>query len=321
VAAVGRAGGSVFLLTDYGLADEFVGLLHAAIRRVAPAAPIVDLTHGVPAFDVAAGSRALVRCAPHLGPGVVVGVVDPGVGTARRPVALACPGGRGEGRGQGPTALVGPDNGLLLAAAELLGGVLTAVELPGAQTSVTFDGRDVFAPAAARLWQGTPLDELGRRLDPGDLVRLPAPRLEHFPGGLRAEVLWVDRFGNVQLAAGPADLARAGLERAARLLLRVGSRETPVERIRAFLDLEERDPAAGGSPGGASPVGLLVDANGQLAVVRPRASAAAELGLAVGAVVELRAVEPPGAEPPGAEPSGAEPSAGDRRDVGEGGPQ
>lgn len=291
--------GCVFLLTDYGTDDEFAGLVRAAVVRAAPGAPVVDLTHGIPPFDVAAGARALERCVAHLGPGVVVGVVDPGVGTDRRPVALEVAGG------DGPRALVGPDNGLLLPAADVLGGARRAVVLPPPVGPTTFDGRDVFAPAAARLWAGHDLASLGPPVAPTDLVRLPLPQRSVAAGSLRAEVVWVDRFGNVQLAAGPEDAAAAGL--GDDLVLQAGEpdRRRPVRWVRSFGELAA---VTGPSPGadraipavatvtgptpdaaqatdGELPVGLLVDASGRLALVCDRAPAAVVLGLSAGDVV------------------------------------
>ena len=300
--------GCVFLLTDYGTGDEFAGLLRAAVARVAPGAPVVDLTHGIPPFDVVAGSRALVRCIDHLGPGVVLAVVDPGVGTARRGVALqvgAVPGapatrpgsmpgpGAGvepdAGKGSAPEAggrpwvLVGPDNGLLVAAAERIGPVRRAVALPPATpppcaTAATFDGRDVFAPAAARLWAGATLAEVGEPIDPAGLERLADPVLRVRPGRVEAEVLWVDRFGNVQLAARPDDARRAGL--GADLSVVAGGRPVPARRVPTF--------AAAGS--GA--LGVVVDANGHLAVAADRRSAATILQVSAGDVVTLHGAGP-----------------------------
>jgi S-adenosylmethionine hydrolase len=151
-----RVTGAIFLLTDYGHADEFAGVVRAVIARDAPGAPVVDLTHEIPAFDVRAGALALVRCVNHLGPGVVVAVVDPGVGTERRALGIEV-GWAGADPG-GPSHLLGPDNGLLPWAADALGGARRAVSLP---THGTFDGRDVFAPVAARLWRGEPLESQG----------------------------------------------------------------------------------------------------------------------------------------------------------------
>ncbi|MEV6812089.1 SAM-dependent chlorinase/fluorinase [Micromonospora sp. NPDC051296] len=190
----------ISLTTDYGLADGFVAACHGVVARLAPAVRVIDVTHLVPPGDVRRGAAVLAQTVPHLPAGVHVAVVDPGVGTARRGVALATPGG----------FLVGPDNGLLLDAAATLGGVTAAVELTNprwlaSRVSATFHGRDVFAPVAARLALGAPLAEAGPAVDPSTLVRLPDPVVEPEPDGFTAEVLTVDHFGNVQLAA-PADL-------------------------------------------------------------------------------------------------------------------
>jgi S-adenosyl-L-methionine hydrolase (adenosine-forming) len=212
----------VSLLSDYGMADGFVGALHSVLRARLPDVPIVDLTHEIKPQDVRAGALALARAAPYLAAGVVVAVVDPGVGTARRGVALQA--------GAADVVFVGPDNGLLLPALDLLGGAVLAVELedaayqlpsPGPPLSAlpssgslargpTFAGRDIFAPAAAHLAAGGVLGALGREVSTGTLVRLPVPVFRQAPdGALEVEVTWVDRYGNVQLAA-PAP-ALAGL--------------------------------------------------------------------------------------------------------------
>jgi S-adenosylmethionine hydrolase len=276
----GRAGGSVFLLTDYGLADEFAGVVRASVARHAPGVPIIDLTHGITPFDVRAGALALVRAVPHLGPGVVMAVVDPDVGTRRRAVAVSV---QPDASRDGPRHFVGPDNGLLLWAVDLLGGVEGAVEIraspappvSGVRTGATFDGRDVFAPAAARLWQGASLSELGHELDPVSLMRLTAPRMVASPGALEAEVLWVDGFGNVQLAANPRDVSVAALGPQLEV---VGAAVHPVRSVLAFAAL---------APG---ELGLMVDANGRISVVCDRQSAATVLGVQPGDLVMLRSV-------------------------------
>ncbi|WP_435205908.1 SAM hydrolase/SAM-dependent halogenase family protein [Micromonospora sp. bgisy143] len=186
----------ISLTTDYGLDDGFVAACHGVIARIAPAARVIDVTHLVPPADVRRGAAVLAQTVPYLPVGVHVAVVDPGVGTARRGIALATPGG----------LLVGPDNGLLPDAAAALGGVRAAVELTeprwlAARVSGTFHGRDVFAPVAARLALGEPLTEAGPAIDPDDLVRLPPPVVTRDADGFTAEVLTVDHFGNVQLAA------------------------------------------------------------------------------------------------------------------------
>ena len=265
--------GAIFLLTDYGTADELVGVVRAVLARSAPGATFVDLTHEVPPFDVRAGALALARAATHLGPGVVLAVVDPGVGTDRRGVALRVR------AADGPRVLVGPDNGLLMWAAAALGGVAEAVALPPRGGSArTFDGRDVFAPAAAALWRGEQLSALGSRIDLPSLTELDEPRVTRGTGQLDAEVVWVDRFGNVQLAATAADGAAAGLLGGGPLELVLGDRRFDVPVVRAFAELREP-----GVPG------VLVDANGHLAVVCHRDRAATVLGVSPGEMVVLRA--------------------------------
>ncbi|WP_127497089.1 SAM hydrolase/SAM-dependent halogenase family protein [Actinoplanes solisilvae] len=182
--------------TDYGTFDGFVAACHGSIARIAPRVRVIDVTHHVPPADVARGAAVLAQTAPHLPPSVHVAVVDPGVGTARRGIALGTPNG----------VLVGPDNGLLIWAAEALGGIESAHELTNkdwfqGDVSGTFHGRDVFTPVAARLAAGAPLGDAGPAVDVDTLVRLPDPIVTIGDGWLEAEVLTVDRFGNVQLAA------------------------------------------------------------------------------------------------------------------------
>ncbi len=178
--------------------DEFVGVVHAVVHGLAPGVPVIDLTHEVPSFDVAAAARVLERATPYLGEGVVLAVVDPGVGSDRRGVAIELDGETG------PRWMVGPDNGLLLPAADLLGGPRRAVALAGAST---FDGRDVFAPAAAHLAGGRPLADLGPPISVDSLVALPERRatVSVSDGVLTTSVTWVDGYGNVQLEGDDRD--------------------------------------------------------------------------------------------------------------------
>jgi S-adenosylmethionine hydrolase len=190
------------LTTDYGLSDGYAAVLHGVIGRRAPWVRVVDITHLVPPGDVARGAAVLAQTVRHFPPAVHVAVVDPGVGTARRAIAVQARDGM----------LVGPDNGLLPAAADALGGVVRAVLLTepawfGPVVSRTFHGRDVFAPVGARLAAGAPLAEAGPELDPAELVRLPEPVWHTGDGYLEAEVVTVDQYGNVQLAA-PASALR-----------------------------------------------------------------------------------------------------------------
>jgi S-adenosyl-L-methionine hydrolase (adenosine-forming) len=195
----------ITLTTDYGLSDGFVAACHGVIARRAPTVRVIDVTHLVPPGDVTRGAAVLAQAVPHMPPAVHVAVVDPGVGTARRAIAIEAPGG----------VLVGPDNGLLPAAAEALGGVQHVVRLTDPDwlapaVSATFHGRDVFAPVAARIAGGDDLTGAGPALAPGALVRLPDPLVIVGDGLLEAEVLMVDRFGNVQLAAPATALAGLG---------------------------------------------------------------------------------------------------------------
>lgn len=268
----------VFFLSDYGLADEFVGVVHAVLLRLAPEAAVVDLTHGVPAFDVRSGAECLTRAVPHLGPGVVLAVVDPGVGGSRRGVAVRA----GDGRW-----FVAPDNGLVVPVAEACGGVSAAIALRKADdVPATFDGRDVFAPAAAALATGADPASVGDEIDPGSLVVLPPldPALRATRDGttvLRAPVTWVDKFGNVQLGAAGTDGPPPGAGTVTLLGVETAdgpdrsAHGVPLRRVRAFSDLEEGE------------LGLLVDANGRIAVVRREGSAAEATRLAAGRTVEL----------------------------------
>ena len=203
----------ISLTTDYGLSDGFVAACHGVLARLAPHARVIDVTHLVPPGEVAQGANVLAQAVPHLPPSVHVAVVDPGVGTARRAVLVEAASG----------LLVGPDNGLLPAAAAALGGIRRVFTLDNPawhlpSVSATFHGRDVFAPVAARLANGTDPAEAGSEVAPDGLVRLPDPVVVLGDGWLEAEVTAVDRFGNVQLAASgavldsfPANVAIGGL--------------------------------------------------------------------------------------------------------------
>jgi S-adenosyl-L-methionine hydrolase (adenosine-forming) len=257
----------VALLTDYGAGSEHVGALHAVVAAACPAADRIDLAHDVPPGDVRAGALLLARLAPLVPRAVVVAVVDPGVGTERRAVAVALGAGG---------ALVGPDNGLLGPAARELGAV-AAVVLPRLPETapVTFHGRDLLAPAAARLAAGAPLEELGAPADPAGLAEPDLPPPEVAPGTLRATAVVIDRFGNVELLAGAADLERAGFTLRDRIFAATGERRHPATVVRSFADVPRK--------------GMLVhvDSHGMVALAVNGGSAAARLGAAPGDRVSL----------------------------------
>jgi len=269
-------GRPIVFLSDYGLEDEFVGICHAVIARISPASPVVDLTHAIPPHDVLRGALVLGRSIRYLPTdAVILAVVDPGVGTPRRPVAVET--------SRGGQLLVGPDNGLLSLAWAERGGVARGVEITEPKVilepvSATFHGRDIFAPAAAHLADGAAISELGPDVDAASLVEVhpPAPGVE--TGRIDAEVFGVDRFGNVQLSAGMGDLERAGLAGATRLEAVTRGLAAAVRRAATFGDVTEGE------------FGLIVDSGGRLAVVLNRGSAAEALELAPGDPVAIQAV-------------------------------
>jgi S-adenosyl-L-methionine hydrolase (adenosine-forming) len=180
----------ITFLSDYGNDDEFAGLCRAVIARIAPDATVVDLTHGIRRHAVAEGAALLAKALPFTAPGVHLAVVDPGVGSERKPVAIRV---AGEER-----ILVGPDNGLLAPAVERLGGAVAAVDLTSSPlrlvpVAATFHGRDLFAPVAAHLAAGAALEEAGEALDPASLAasEMTEPRIEQ--GRVVAHVVYVDR--------------------------------------------------------------------------------------------------------------------------------
>jgi S-adenosylmethionine hydrolase len=270
---VGPRFDTVSFLSDFGHGDEFVGVVHSVVRSIAPHATVIDVTHGIAPYDTRAGGLALARAANYLCPGVVVAVVDPGVGTSRRPIAVEV--------GDGASYLIGPDNGLLAPAVGLVGGATRAVELTSpdhrleAAGGATFDGRDVFAPAAAHLCNGAALTDLGPEIDPAGLMPgiLPVSHIDD--GALVAEVLWVDRFGNCQLNVDPLELVAFGEH----LTVAIGGDDRVAVRGDAFDDI----------PTGR--VGLVVDSSGLLAIVVARSSAAAEFGLAEGDEVKISTLD------------------------------
>jgi hypothetical protein len=265
---------TVSFLTDYGNRDEFVGVVKSVIRDIAPHVEVVDLTHEIEPYDIRAGALALARCIGYVPSGVVLAVVDPGVGTNRRAVAIEVAGGSG--------VLIGPDNGLLAPAVAMAGGAERAVELTNAEyqlesAGATFAGRDIFAPAAAHLCNGVPLMDLGAEVDPGVLTpgTIPLPRADG--ESVVAEVLWIDRFGNCQLNLGPEDLEEfEGFKDVERVSLRLGDPTAPTGVV---VRTAVRSSSFAGTSGG---IGLVLDSYGMLAICLDRRSAADELGIGPG---------------------------------------
>jgi len=262
---------TVSFLSDYGHADEFVGVVHSVIRQMCPGATVVDVTHEIPPYDVRAAGLTLARSAHYLCPGVVIAVVDPGVGSTRRCVAVEV--------GDGSSVLLGPDNGVLAPAVAMVGGATRAVWLNNPEYQLEtlgplFDGRDVFAPAAAYLCGGTPLEDLGEEVDSAGLLPGVLPLSRDEDGALVAEVLWVDRYGNVQLNLDPEELDAMGDH----FEVQLDSGRRSARRAHHFGDI-----VAGG-------VGLVTDSYGLIAFAADRASAAEDLGIGPGDPVTLRPV-------------------------------
>ncbi len=266
---------TISFLSDYGLSDEFVGVVKSVIRSIAPEVAVVDITHDVAPHDVRAGGLALARSAQYLMPGVVLAVVDPGVGGDRRAVAVEV--------GDGTSVLVGPDNGLLAPAVAMVGGASRAVELTAEQYHLvsagpTFAGRDVFAPAAAHLCLGAGLDELGTPMPVEALTPAMVPVSRTDGEKIHAEVLWIDRFGNLQLNLGPGEIGPLG--DALRLTASDIGRST--RRVSSYSEL------------GSGELGVLVDSYGLVAIAVNRGSAAQDLSCLEGDSITL---EPGGPAP------------------------
>ena len=220
----------VTFVSDYGRSDDFVGVCHGVIARIAPDVRVIDLTHDVPRHDVRRAAVILRRALPFCPPGVHLVVVDPGVGGTRRAVALRL--------AEDDRMLVGPDNGVLWPAAERFGGVVEAVDVAHSPhrlepVSATFHGRDLFAPVAAHLAAGAALGAAGEPIDPDDLVKLQLPTPYVEAERVYAHVVSTDTFGNVALDVTHDDGMAAGL----RLGARVRVNGTPATYARTFEDV------------------------------------------------------------------------------------
>jgi hypothetical protein len=263
----------ITFLSDYGYEDEFAGVCRAVIARIAPDAAIIDLTHGIPRHAVEQGARVLANAVPYAPAGVHLAVVDPGVGSPRRAVAVRA---ATEDR-----VLVGPDNGLLWPAIERLGGATEAVDvsLSGLRLepiSVTFHGRDVFAPVAAHLARGASLPDVGERIEAGSLVGIEASEPVIETGHVVAHVVSIDRFGNAALDLADRHLPQSGLRMGRPVTVEVGGSSREAVFALTFADVPDGE------------LLLYADSNASLALAVNRGDAAAELSLKPGAEVVLR---------------------------------
>jgi S-adenosylmethionine hydrolase len=260
----------ITFLSDYGLDDEFVGVCHGVVARLAPDVRVLDVTHGVPRHDIRTGALVLRRSLPYFPPGVHLAVVDPEVGAERRGIALRT--------AEEERLMVGPDNGLLSLAAMRFGGVVEAVDLVRSPyrlepTAATFHGRDIFAPIAAHLAMGKTLAEIGDPTDPDELVQLEMPLARAEENELVAHALAFDRFGNVMLDVEHTELTAVGLRLGRPLLIN----DQAAHYATTFADVP---------PGELL---LYQDAYRTLALAVNRGSAALRLGLELDDEVRIRA--------------------------------
>ncbi len=279
----------VSLLSDFGTRDPSAGIMRAVVAGICPRATVVDLAHDVDKFAIRDGALLLWSAVPYLPIGAHVAVVDPGVGTAREGIAIETL--RGD-------YLVGPDNGLLMPAAARLGGITHVHLLENARyalpdVSSSFHGRDVFAPAAAHLADGVPIEELGRAVDPRRLLDLEWPRPDIRAGRLRAQAIYLDSFGNVKLSALADDLLAAlpDLRLGEHILLQLGEgsamREVSATWARTFGDVPEGAPL------------LTADSYGRVALSVHQGSAVERYGVTLDSIITIVRPTPP---PPGMPP-------------------
>lgn len=265
----------ICFLSDFGLGDDFVGLCKGVMLGIAPEATVIDLTHQVPSFAVEEGAEILEHATRYMPENTVyLAIVDPGVGTERRALALSTTGG---------ALLVGPDNGLLIPAAESLGGIESAISLTNADyhlrpVSNTFHGRDVFSPATAYLATGLSPSKLGEIVDPASLAHVKLPGIER--EGLSTfsvAIIGVDRYGNARLSATAEEV---GLRFGALLMVEAAENgEMPVRYVETF---------------GHSKVGDLVlvpDSHRRLSLSVNKGHAFRALGLKAGGRVRLTLME------------------------------
>lgn len=227
----------ITFLSDFGYIDDFVGTCHGVIKKIAPGAEIIDITHEVPRHGILHGAIVLANTLPYMPESVILAVVDPGVGGQRKPIAIRTAGGR---------YLVGPDNGLLWLAAERLGGAEEAVELACSAYALprvckTFEGRDLFSPVAAYISLGVTLDKLGTPVPVANLERVELPQPVWSADALSATVMYVDRFGNAQLNLTPKDLEKLGARPGDSLNVRHGEESWRVPFVETFGDVKPEE--------------------------------------------------------------------------------
>ena len=269
----------ITFLTDFG-PDAAAAICRGVMLGICRDAQIVDISHSVRKYAIRDGAWLLMVSLPHMPVGIHVGVVDPGVGTERRPVAIRS--GRGD-------VLVGPDNGLLVPAADRLGGIVAARELANRtlmleRTTSTFHGRDIFAPVAAHLAGGASFEEVGPPVDVASLRQVTFPAPIASDGLLSSSVVYIDSFGNVRLAGGTADLVAAlgALEPGRPLAVEIGTRDgSPTAEAEATWQRTFGEVAPGRTL-------LYEDSFGSLALADNQGDIARRLGIGADRPVRIR---------------------------------
>jgi S-adenosylmethionine hydrolase len=267
----------VSFLSDFGRKDEFVGVVHGVVARIAPEVRVLDVTHEVAPGDVRSGALTLLRAVQYMPEGVMLAVVDPGVGTERKAIVAETAWG----------FFVGPDNGLLAPAVAMVGGAskIVAIENPELRlpsSGETFHGRDLFGPAAAVLASGqATIDEIGPSVPADSVTPLMIPLVEQDEGAVRGEVLWVDGFGNAQTNITPDDLDLVGITLGSDVVLRIGAIENTLVYATAYGDVEIGE-------------GMVhVDSYGQIAVAVRQGRAVDDFPLEEHIAVTLRSATSP----------------------------
>jgi S-adenosylmethionine hydrolase len=263
----------ISFLSDFGHRDEFVGVVHGVLAKLAPRSRVIDVGHGFPRGNVKAAALALTRAIQYLPEGVCLVVVDPGVGTDRRAIAAETSWG----------TFIGPDNGLLSPAVAMVGGATKIVSIENSEAMIpspgeTFHGRDVFAPAAALVASGeAAIDELGPQVAGEEIVPLLLPLTESEGSMVSGEAWWVDTFGNVQTNIAPEDVVGLGISPGDTVTVKVGSTIYSVPWANSYGDVGEGETL------------IHVDSVGLLALAVRGGRADEELNLVEGVAVSLAA--------------------------------
>jgi len=263
----------ITFLSDFGVEDDFAGVCHGVIKRIAPDVDVIHITHGIDATNILQGAMVLAKTLPYMPVGIHLAVVDPEVGTPRRALVV---------RTADDRLLVGPDNGLLVPAAESSGGPVAANELTNRTyalepISPTFHGRDVFSPAVAHLALGVDPGELGAAVEVDSLVRLEVPKAEIGTRRIRATCLYVDRFGNIQLNLTAPEVEALGIVPGKRVEI-----ELPVDSFYAIAARTFADARPGD-------IVLYEDAYRNIAIAISLGNAAETFHVKAGTEVRLRA--------------------------------